>query len=85
MPRVAQEQFLTGPHVPYADARPGDLLFYHFDPTDPGDIDHVAIYVGDGEMLQAPHTGAFVELVPVLRAHLAAVVRVDPTLAAQVA
>ncbi|HEX3825272.1 MAG TPA: C40 family peptidase [Mycobacteriales bacterium] len=85
MPRVAQEQFLTGPHVPYADARPGDLLFYHFDPTDPGDIDHVAIYVGDGEMLQAPHTGAFVELVPVLRAHLAAVVRVDPTLASQVA
>jgi cell wall-associated NlpC family hydrolase len=85
MPRVAQEQFLTGPHVSYADARPGDLLFYHFDPTDPGDIDHVAIYVGNGEMLQAPHTGAFVELVPVLRAHMAAVVRVDPALAAQVA
>jgi hypothetical protein len=85
MPRVAQEQWLTGPHVSYANARPGDLLFYHFDPTDPSDIDHVAIYVGDGQMLQAPHTGALVQLVPVLRAHLAGVVRVDPALAAQVA
>jgi hypothetical protein len=36
-------------------------------------------------MLQAPHTGALVQLVPVLRAHLAGVVRVDPALAAQVA
>lgn len=85
MPRVAQEQFLTGPHVSYANARPGDLLFWHFDPTDPANIDHVAIYVGNGEMLQAPHTGALVELVPVSLDHLAGVVRVDPTLAAQVA
>jgi cell wall-associated NlpC family hydrolase len=85
MPRVAQEQWLTGPHVSYADARPGDLIFYHFDPTDPADIDHVAIYVGNGEMLQAPHTGALVQLVPVFRDHMAGVVRVDPSLAAQVA
>ena len=50
MPRVSQEQFFTGPHVPYEDARPGDLLFWHYDPTDPTDIDHVAIYVGNGMM-----------------------------------
>jgi hypothetical protein len=85
MPRVAAEQFLTGPHVPYRDARPGDLLFWHFDPTDPTFIDHVAIYVGNGEMIEAPHTGDVVKLVPVPLDHFAGVVRVDPALAAQLA
>jgi hypothetical protein len=85
MPRVAQEQFFTGPHVKYADARPGDLLFWHYDPTDRTAVDHVAIYVGNGQMIEAPHTGELVKLVPVPLAHLAGVVRVDPTLAAQIA
>src|SRR5437588_677297 len=54
MPRVSQQQFFTGPHVPYGDARPGDLLFWHYDPTDPNNVDHVAIYAGNGMMLVAP-------------------------------
>jgi cell wall-associated NlpC family hydrolase len=85
MPRVAQEQFFTGPHVPYADARPGDLLFWHYEPQDPTFVSHVAIYVGNGEMIEAPHTGELVKLVPVSLAHLAGVVRVDPALAAEIA
>jgi hypothetical protein len=84
MPRVSQQQWFTGPHVPYASARPGDLLFWHYDPTDPTDIDHVAIYAGNGMMLVAPHTGDFVKYVPVPLNNLAGVVRVDPGLAAQV-
>ena len=85
MPRVAQEQFFSGPQVPYADARPGDLLFWHYDPTDPNDVDHVAIYAGNGMMLVAPHTGLDVEYVPVPLNHLAGVVRVDPAAAAALA
>jgi cell wall-associated NlpC family hydrolase len=85
MPRVAAEQFFAGPHVPYRDARPGDLLFWHYDPTDPTDVDHVAIYVGNGQMIEAPHTGDVVKLVPVPRDHMAGVVRVDPALGSQIA
>jgi hypothetical protein len=85
MPRVSEEQWLTGPHVPYADARPGDLLFWHYDPTDPANIDHVGIYWGNGMMIVAPHTGLNVEYVPVPLSNLAGVVRVDPGLAAELA
>jgi cell wall-associated NlpC family hydrolase len=85
MPRVAQEQFFTGPHIPYKDARPGDLLFWHYEPQDPTFVSHVAIYVGNGQMLEAPHTGDVVKLIAVPLPHMAGVVRVDPAVAAQVA
>jgi hypothetical protein len=84
MPRVAQDQFFTGPHISYADAQPGDLLFWHYEPDDPTYVSHVAIYVGDGEMLVAPHTGEDVMLAPVPLPDMAGVVRVDPAVAAQV-
>jgi cell wall-associated NlpC family hydrolase len=83
MPRVSEEQWLTGPHIPYQDARPGDLLFWHYDPTDPTNIDHVAIYWGNGMMVVAPHTGLNVQYVPVPLSNLAGVVRVDPTIASE--
>jgi peptidoglycan DL-endopeptidase CwlO len=85
MPRVSQQQWFAGPHVNYSDARPGDLLFWHYDPTDPTDIDHVAIYAGNGMMLVAPHTGDYVKYVPVPLTNLAGVVRVDPAMAGQIA
>ena len=87
MPRVAADQARTGPAVPVSQLQPGDLLFYHTDPTDPGYISHVAIYLGNGEMLQAPQTGENVEVVPadVTSSEYAGAVRVDPALAAQVA
>ncbi|MDQ1747973.1 MAG: peptidoglycan DL-endopeptidase CwlO [Frankiaceae bacterium] len=84
MPRVSQQQWFAGPHVPYSAARPGDLLFWHYDPTDPTNIDHVAIYAGNGMMLVAPHTGDFVKYVPVPLNNLAGVVRVDPSVASQI-
>jgi peptidoglycan DL-endopeptidase CwlO len=87
MPRVAADQARTGPAVPVSQLQPGDLLFYHTDPTDPGYISHVAIYLGNDEMLQAPQTGENVEVVPadVSSSEYAGAVRVDPALAAQVA
>jgi cell wall-associated NlpC family hydrolase len=87
MPRVAADQARTGPAVPVSELAAGDLLFYHTDPTDPGYISHVAIYLGGGKMLQAPQTGENVEVVPAVTSgsEYAGAVRVDPALAAQLA
>lgn len=76
MPRTAAEQFLTGEHIGLAQAAPGDLLFWTYDPNDPTFVDHVAIYLGNGMMVVAPHAGLDVEVVPVPTDHMAGVVRV---------
>jgi peptidoglycan DL-endopeptidase CwlO len=86
MPRVAADQALTGPAVPFSQAQPGDLLFYHTDPTAPDYISHVAIYLGKGWMIQAPEPGENVQVVPVaLGSEFAGVVQVSPRIAAAVA
>ena len=86
MPRVAVDQAQTGPQVPVADLQPGDLLFYHTDPTAPTYISHVAIYLGNGLMLQAPEPGEDVQIVPAaFGAGFAGAVRVYPRVAAAVA
>jgi cell wall-associated NlpC family hydrolase len=86
MPRVAADQALTGPAVPVSQLQPGDLLFYHTDPTDPTYISHVAIYVGNGWMIQAPEPGKNVEVVPAdFGSEFAGAVRVNPAQAAAVA
>ena len=86
MPRVAADQARTGPPVPVSQLQPGDLLFYHTDPTDPGYISHVAIYLGGGKMIQAPQPGQNVEVVPAdTGSEFAGAVRADPVLAAAVA
>ena len=86
MPRVAADQARTGPAVPVSELEPGDLLFYHTDPTAPGYISHVAIYVGNGWMIQAPQPGLHVEVVPAnFGSQFAGAIRVSPRLAAAVA
>ena len=86
MPRVAADQARTGPAVPVGQLQPGDLLFYHTDPTAPGYISHVAIYLGNGLMIQAPQPGQQVEAIPAATgSEFAGAVRVDPALAAAVA
>ncbi len=56
LPRVAQAQFDAGPIVPGAGTvQPGDLVFFGTGTTG---VDHVGLYVGVGEMIDAPHTGA---------------------------
>jgi cell wall-associated NlpC family hydrolase len=86
MPRVAADQALTGPAVPVSQLQPGDLLFYHTDPTAPTYISHVAIYLGNGWMIQAPEPGKDVEVVPAdFGNEFAGAVRVNPAQAAAVA
>lgn len=86
MPRVAADQALSGPAVPVSQLAAGDLLFYHTDPTAPGYISHVAIYLGNGWMIQAPQPGMDVEVVPaVFGPEFAGAIRVSPARAASVA
>jgi cell wall-associated NlpC family hydrolase len=86
MPRVAADQALSGPAVSVSQLAPGDLLFYHTDPTAPGYISHVAIYLGNGWMIQAPEPGMGVEVVPAaLGSEFAGAIRVSPAQAASVA
>jgi len=86
MPRVAADQARTGPAVPVSQLGPGDLLFYHTDPTAPGYISHVAIYLGNGWMIQAPQPGQRVEVVPAnFGSEFAGAIRVYPQIAAEVA
>jgi cell wall-associated NlpC family hydrolase len=87
MPRVAVDQAQTGPQIPVSELQPGDLLFYHTDPTAPTYISHVAIYLGNGQMIQAPETGMDVEVVPAIVGGpgFAGAVQVYPRVAAAVA
>ena len=68
LPRVSADQLRTG--TPVADlgsAQPGDLLGWDNGPRNVG-ADHVALYLGDGMMAEAPGTGGQVQIVPVDRA-----------------
>ena len=59
LPRVAQDQFDVGPAVTGPTVQPGDLLFFGSGPTG---VDHVGLYLGDGLMVDAPHTGAVIRV-----------------------
>jgi peptidoglycan DL-endopeptidase CwlO len=65
LPRVSWQQFKAGGHVPIKQAQPGDLLFYATDPSDPATIHHVMLYMGDGQMVEAPYSGESVRVRPV--------------------
>jgi cell wall-associated NlpC family hydrolase len=58
LPHYSGAQYADTIHIPMSDLEPGDLVF----PADPGQ--HVAMYVGNGEIVQAPYTGADVQVVP---------------------
>jgi cell wall-associated NlpC family hydrolase len=62
--RVAADQYNDGPHLPRNQLQPGDLLFFATNPSDPATIHHVALYLGGGQMIHAPHTGDHVRISP---------------------
>jgi cell wall-associated NlpC family hydrolase len=57
LPHYSGAQFEMTTRIPMDALEPGDLLF----PSDPGE--HVAMYIGDGKIIQAPETGEDVEIV----------------------
>lgn len=57
LPRVSREQYQAGAMLPVKDAQPGDLVFLATDPSNPATIHHVAMYLGDGKIVEAQQTG----------------------------
>jgi cell wall-associated NlpC family hydrolase len=57
IPRDTYEQWAALPHIASSAIQPGDLLYYD-------GVGHVAMYVGDGYIIDAPQTGMDVEKIP---------------------
>ncbi|MFC4911099.1 C40 family peptidase [Actinomadura gamaensis] len=85
LPRVAADQARAGWVVPYSQAQPGDMLIWANDPTAPGYISHIALYIGNGKMIVAPHTGTDVQIQNVYMRNFKGAIRVSPQMAARVA
>jgi hypothetical protein len=76
LPRTSREQWFFGARVyNVADLQPGDLVFYADNLADPSTIHHVGIYIGAGNMIDAPYTGAVVRITPFLRGDFIGAVR----------
>lgn len=71
IPRVAADQDAWTDPVPLSQLTPGDLVFYGTTY-----IHHVGIYIGDGLMINAPHTGTSVQVSSIWWADLAGFGRV---------
>ena len=56
------DQWNEGTHVPLNDMQRGDLVFYATNNANPATIHHVGIYIGGGEMVDAPYTGVDVRI-----------------------
>ncbi len=62
IPRTSEAQWSALPHVPVGALAPGDLVFFNPGEFIPGLPGHVGIYIGNNEMVDAPHTGATVRI-----------------------
>jgi cell wall-associated NlpC family hydrolase len=58
LPRVARDQAKAGTYVSKEELTYGDLVFFA---RDGKNINHVGIYVGDGEFVHSPETGDVVK------------------------
>ncbi|MGN6251525.1 MAG: C40 family peptidase [Marmoricola sp.] len=59
LPHYSVAQYDSGTPIAVSDARPGDLLFWSNNGR-PSGIHHVALYLGGGRFIEAPHTGSYV-------------------------
>lgn len=58
LPHNSGMQYAATPRVDRSDWQPGDLLFFG------SPIHHVSMYIGNGQMVEAPYTGSQVRVVP---------------------
>lgn len=66
LPHSSRAQIGYGQRVSRSNLAPGDLVFFG------SPIHHVGIYVGGGQMISAPHTGAVVRIEPLLSDYVGA-------------
>jgi cell wall-associated NlpC family hydrolase len=62
LPRTTYGQATYGITVAPDQLHPADLLFFN----DGTPLGHVAVYIGNGLMIQAPHTGTVVSIAPLI-------------------
>jgi peptidoglycan DL-endopeptidase RipB len=60
LPKYSGDQYNAGRHIPPSQAKRGDLIFYG-----PGGTQHVTIYLGNGQMLEASSAAGHVTVSPV--------------------
>jgi cell wall-associated NlpC family hydrolase len=63
IPRFSGDQYNAGRHIPPPQAKRGDLIFYG-----PGGGQHVTMYLGNGQMLEASGSAGKVTVSPVRKA-----------------
>lgn len=64
LPHYSGYQYNYGTRVGKADLQAGDLVFYAYNTANPATIHHVAIYMGNGQMIEAPQSGSVVKISP---------------------
>jgi cell wall-associated NlpC family hydrolase len=64
LPHFSGGQYASTTHISMADLQPGDLVFF----ADTGA--HVAMYIGGGQIIAAPHTGTVVQIQPLSSAYV---------------
>ncbi len=69
IPHASWMQPNSGTPVAISDLRPGDLVFYY-------SMSHVAMYIGNGQVVHAPHPGSYVQIVPLTSMPIAMAVRI---------
>jgi cell wall-associated NlpC family hydrolase len=57
LPHYTGDQYASTTHISLSELQPGDLVYT-------ADMGHMAMYIGGGNMVEAPHTGADVRVVP---------------------
>ena len=79
LPRTSEEQAQVGTSVAsLSAAQPGDLLFFAGSDGTAASPGHVGIYMGNGQMIDAPHTGTTVQVQSVPANQVVAIRRVVP-------
>src|SRR6478672_2135651 len=62
LPHYSGYQYSGQPKVSRDDLQPGDLVFYAYNTSDPGTIHHVAIWLGNNQIIEAPNSGSYVKI-----------------------
>jgi cell wall-associated NlpC family hydrolase len=62
IPRQSTAQYAALPKVSRSDLQRGDLVFWATDTSDPSTVHHVAVYLGNGQILEAPQSGLSVRV-----------------------
>jgi peptidoglycan DL-endopeptidase CwlO len=56
LPHNTNAQYAATRHVSISDLQPGDIVYYN-------GFEHDALYIGNGQVVHAPHTGSYVQVV----------------------